>query len=78
MSKVKFSSKEEEYDERVTVVEKTTDLPYSFIPYSTVTQARINHPDDVLYVYEGQPAGYKIVAFPILMVKPEEGEDEQA
>jgi hypothetical protein len=70
------SNGSETYDDDVVVVSKVTELPYAHIPYSSVAAARAKHPDSKLYVYEGKaPAGYKIVAFPILMTKPEEGSD---
>jgi hypothetical protein len=57
-------------------VENPKYLPYKYLPYETVERARINHPCDTLYVYEAEaPKGYKIVAFPVLLNKPEEGDD---
>lgn len=64
--------KEENYDNTVRVG-STTSLPYAYIPYTSIADARIKHPDDKLYIYEpGVPAGYKIVALPVQMEKPEE------
>lgn len=61
---------------REIVVTSTTSLPYSYIPYSSVAHARINHPCETLYVYNGKaPAGYQIVAFPVLMKKPEKNQE---
>ena len=58
-------------------VSKTTELPYTYIPYYNISNARVNHPNDTLYVFEpGSPAGYKIVAFPIQMKKPEVNQEE--
>ena len=76
MAKSNGKKPEEDYTNTVRV-DKTTELPYSYIPYYSIANARVNHPDDKLYVFEpGSPAGYKIVAFPIQMEKPEDGEDE--
>lgn len=76
MSKSK-SNGIETYDENVVRVSKPTELPYSYIPYYSVSNARVNHPDDKLYVYEpGVPVGYRIVAFPIQMEKPKEEETD--
>jgi hypothetical protein len=73
MFMAKSNGKAEESYENVVLVAKTTDLPYAYIPYHNIANARVNHPEDTLYVFEpGKPAGYKIVAFPILMTKPEE------
>lgn len=67
----KSNGKEEDYT-NVVLVAKTTELPYAYIPYHSIENARIKHPNDTLYVFEpGVPAGYKIVAFPIQMHKPE-------
>lgn len=63
----------------VVLVGSTTQLPYTYIPYYSIANARVNHPDDVLYVFEpGIPAGYKIVAFPIQMEKPKVEEADNA
>lgn len=71
---------EDVYDENVVVVNKTTDLPFSYIPYGSVNEARAKanakdsglDPTKTLYVYEAEaPAGYKIVAYPVLMTDPE-------
>jgi hypothetical protein len=76
MAKSNGNSTEENY-ENVVIVAKTTDLPYAYLPYDTIRAARVKYPDEKLYVYEGQaPAGYKIVAVPILMQKPEEDDNE--
>jgi hypothetical protein len=77
---------EDVYDENVVVVPAPTALPYSYIPYSSVSEARAAaawdnrlDPNKTLYVYEAEaPAGYKIVAYPILMEKPEETDDDQS
>lgn len=66
----------EQYDENVVVVSNITDLPFTYIPYHSYERARVNHPNDVLYIFEGRLPGYKIVAFPILMNKPEEKVDD--
>lgn len=61
------------YDDNVVVVSKITDLPYAYIPFSSFRDARIKYPNAKLYVYEGKsPVGYKIVALPIRIKKPEE------
>ena len=70
------SNGSETHDDNVVVVSKVTELPYAHIPYGSVAAARVKHPHDTLYVYNGKaPAGYQIVAFPILLTKPEEGSD---
>jgi hypothetical protein len=62
----------------VITVTATTRLPYKYIPYDSIERARVNHPCDTLYIYEAlAPKGYKIVAFPVVLNKPED-EDEQA
>ena len=67
----------ETYDDNVVLVTKVTELPYSYEPFDTYLGARAKYPDAKLYIYEGQaPAGWKIVAKPVQMVKPEEDEDE--
>lgn len=64
-------TKEEDYTNTVRVG-STLSLPYVYIPYTSIANARIKHPNDKLYVFEpGAPAGYKIVAFPVQMEKPE-------
>ena len=78
MAKSNGKKPEEDYS-NVVMVNKTTELPYTYIPYYTIADARIKHPDAKLYVFEpGQPMGYKIVAFPIHMEKPEEAEADNA
>ncbi len=73
----KSNGKSEEDYTNVALVAKTTELPYAYIPYTSIANARIKHPTDTLYVFEpGVPAGYKIVAFPIQMEKPKEEEAE--
>lgn len=72
MSRSNGKHAEENYDNTV-LVSSTTRLPYAYIPYTSIADARAKHPDAALYVFEpGVPAGYKIVAFPVLMEKPEE------
>jgi hypothetical protein len=59
----------------VVTVSSPTHLPYSYIPFHTVEQARLVYPDATLYVYVGiAPKGWQIVAYPITMTKPEEEE----
>ena len=71
----KSNDKSENYDGVVRVT-KTIELPYTYIPYSSIEAARAMHPNDTLYVFEpGSPAGYKIVAFPIQMTKPREDDN---
>jgi hypothetical protein len=64
------------YDENVVVVNKTTELPFAYIPYRRVDEARAAaawdnrlDPNKTLYVYE-QEYGGKIVAYPIHMTDP--------
>jgi hypothetical protein len=77
MAKSNGKTPEENYD-NVVLVGSTTQLPYTYIPYYNIANARVNHPEDTLYVYEpGVPAGYKIVAFPIQMTKPEVEETDE-
>ncbi len=65
------------FDENVVVVRTTTELPYAYIPFTTYVAARAAHPHAKLYVYEGKaPAGFMIVAYPILMEKPKDDEAE--
>lgn len=75
MSKSK-SNGTEVYDENVVIVSATTELPYSFIPYHTFERARLNHPEDKLYIFEGKYGSFKIVAFPVQMFKPKPEEEE--
>jgi hypothetical protein len=74
---------------KVIDVSKTTELPYIHIPFRSVEAAREKlqlwknsgrnvDPEATLYRYTGKPEGWQIVAYPIVLVKPEEGEDEQA
>ena len=75
----KSNGKAEENYDNVVMVSSPTALPYKYIPYYSIANARVNHPEDTLYVFEpGKPVGYKIVAFPIQMNKPEneEADDE--
>ena len=65
------NNKPEEDYTNVALVGATIDLPYIFIPYHSIASARAKHPNDMIYVYEGHPAGFKIVAFPIFMTKKE-------
>lgn len=70
-------------DTNVIGVGAPTELPYSFIPYHSVAAARAAanrkdsglDPNKTLYVFEAKYAGVKIVAYPILMVKPEPEEE---
>jgi hypothetical protein len=71
MSKSNGKRTSEVYDDKVVLVDSPLDLPYSYIPYYSLASARVNHPDDTLYVYEpGAPMGYRIIAFPVTMFKP--------
>lgn len=75
MAKSNGKKAEEDYT-NVVVVKTMLELPYSYKPYYTIASARVDHPDDTLYVFEpGKPVGYKIVAFPVQMEKPEEVEE---
>jgi hypothetical protein len=66
------------YDDMVVLVSDPLDLPYRYVSYETVKHARVNHPDDKLYVFEGKyPKGYKIVAFPLVMLRPEDCKDHR-
>lgn len=64
-------------------VSAPTSLPYTYIPYFSVEAARAAarrpdsslDPQKTLYVFEAKYAGVVIVAYPILMTKPENGED---
>lgn len=68
----------EEYDDNIQRVGSPRGLPYSYIPYHSIARARVNHPNDLLYVFEpGSPVGYKIVAYPLQMTKPKETDDAQ-
>ena len=70
------SNRNAEDDNNVVRVSSTLDLPYAYIPYYNIEHARAKHPDAKLYVFEpGAPAGYRIVAFPILMTKPVEDQE---
>jgi hypothetical protein len=71
---------EEVVDENVVRVGSPLSLPYAYIPYYSVSDARKKaadknsglDPNKTLYVFEpGVPVGYRIVAYPILMNKPE-------
>jgi hypothetical protein len=60
-------------ENNVVTVSNPNLLPYSYLPYLTVEQARVKHPVGTLYVYVGiAPKGWQIVAFPVMMEKPEE------
>jgi hypothetical protein len=76
MFMAKSNGKQEEDNTNIVRVGSVLSLPYAYIPYHSIANARVNHPEDTLYVFEpGKPVGYKIVAFPILMNKPEDGEE---
>jgi hypothetical protein len=70
------NDKVETYDENVVLVSDPRALPYAHIPFTSVAAARAKHPGSTLYVYEGKAPGWKIVAYPILMSKPEEVANE--
>lgn len=70
-------------DENTVRVGSPLGLPYAYIPYYSVRDARERaavegsglDPNKTLYVFEpGVPAGYRIVAYPIQMEKPEQAE----
>ena len=63
------------FDDNVVVVKTTPELPYAYIPFSSYVEARAKYPHAKLYIYEGKaPAGFMIVAYPVLMEKPKEDE----
>ena len=80
MSRTNGKTEEDVVDGNVVRVGSTLSLPYAYIPYYSVRAAREKaavvgsglDPNKTLYIFEpGVPAGYKIVAYPILMTKPE-------
>lgn len=85
MSRSNGSKQEEDYT-NVVVVSSTLDLPWSYIPYDSVTDARaaankrdsLLDPNKTLYVFEAKYAGVKIVAYPVQMEKPKKGEADDA
>lgn len=74
MPKSKYMLQEVE-DNNVVQVNSTLELPWKYIPYQTLAQARHKHPTDTLYVYVGQKPGWQIIAFPVVMFEPKEVED---
>lgn len=67
-------------------VNSPLSLPYLYIPYYSVAEARAKasakdsglDPNKTLYVFEpGVPMGYRIVAYPLQMVKPEEEDADE-
>lgn len=74
-------------ENNVVIVHDPRHLPYIHIPFSSVEQARAAlkkqaetyknvDPDAILYVYEGRTPGWRIVAYPIVMSKPKEAQDD--
>ncbi len=59
-------------DKNIIRVGTPKGLPYIYIPFTNIELARQKYPTDTLYLFEpGVPTGYRIVAVPILMNKPE-------
>ena len=66
-------------DPDVVVVGDPKQLPFVYIPYSTVAHARAKHPVGTIYHFKSEiKQGWQIVAWPIILSKPVKDEDVQA
>ena len=63
----------------VMVVHDIKQLPFSYIPYSSVVHARQHHPIGTIYQYQSQiKQGWQITAWPVVMYKPKPEEETDA
>jgi len=78
MSKAKVNAIEAAAaDENVIVVNDVRQLPYLYIPYSSIEHARIKHPHGTIYHFVSEKKqGWQIVTYPIQMEKPKEDEED--
>ena len=62
--------------DEVIIIHDVRQLPYVHIPYHSIEHARSKHPTGTLYHFKSLvKQGWQIVAWPVVMLKPEESED---